>query len=151
RAVKEILRVLDDEALLTPNLMRLTRWMADYYLCAWGQVLNAVIPAGAKQRAGTRTAVFLETVPDNLCPHPLPSWTAKQKMALERLREHGQPIEPRQLARLAQCGSGPLHILVKRGLARQIVRRIDKFETGEVPDSTEQVEPESANPLTLNA
>src|SRR5262245_56627857 len=30
RAVKELVRVLDDEPLLNPNLMRLTRWMADY-------------------------------------------------------------------------------------------------------------------------
>src|SRR5262245_34017415 len=43
-AIKELVRVLDDEPLLTPNLMRLTRWMADYYLCGWGQVLNAVVP-----------------------------------------------------------------------------------------------------------
>src|SRR5439155_17929356 len=54
RAVKDLLRVLDEEALLSPELMRLTRWMADYYLCGWGQVLNAVVPAGAKERAGTR-------------------------------------------------------------------------------------------------
>src|SRR5437660_7135915 len=54
RTVKQIARILDDEPLLTEDLMRLTRWMADYYLCGWGQVLNAVIPAGAKERAGTR-------------------------------------------------------------------------------------------------
>src|SRR5438270_11644531 len=30
RAVKELLEVLDEEALLTDNLLRLTRWMADY-------------------------------------------------------------------------------------------------------------------------
>ena len=47
RQVKELVAVLDDEALLTDNLLRLTRWMADYYLCGWGQVLNAVVPAGA--------------------------------------------------------------------------------------------------------
>src|SRR5947209_13685612 len=38
RAVKEIDRVLDDDALVTDTLLRLTRWMADYYLCGWGQV-----------------------------------------------------------------------------------------------------------------
>src|SRR3712207_4606026 len=37
RAVKEILAVLDEESLLTDPLLRLTRWMADYYLCGWGQ------------------------------------------------------------------------------------------------------------------
>ena len=46
QAAKRLIRVLDDRALVTPELMRLTRWMADYYLCGWGQVLNAVVPAG---------------------------------------------------------------------------------------------------------
>src|SRR5262245_4314624 len=32
RTAKLIHRVLDDDALLTPELLRLTRWMADYYL-----------------------------------------------------------------------------------------------------------------------
>src|SRR4051812_27911970 len=50
---KPLLEVLDDEALLTDPLLRLTRWMADYYLCAWGQVLNAVVPAGARRQAGS--------------------------------------------------------------------------------------------------
>ena len=54
REVKELVRVLDDEPLLTPNLLRLTRWMADYYLCGWGQVLNAVVPVGARDQAGTQ-------------------------------------------------------------------------------------------------
>src|SRR5262245_51000761 len=44
RPVKTIASVVDEEPLLTEDLMRLTRWMADYYLCGWGQVLNAVIP-----------------------------------------------------------------------------------------------------------
>src|SRR5262245_18458477 len=35
RPVKLITSVLDDEPLLTDDLMRLTRWMADYYLCGW--------------------------------------------------------------------------------------------------------------------
>src|ERR1700681_2087550 len=72
RAVKELLDVLDDEALLTDNLLRLTRWMADYYLCGWGQVLNAVVPAGARDRAGTRKLVFIEAVPDAEWPSPPP-------------------------------------------------------------------------------
>src|SRR5438309_1665088 len=48
RDVKNIVRVLDEEALLSDKLLRLTRWLADYYLCGWGQVLNAIVPAGVK-------------------------------------------------------------------------------------------------------
>src|SRR4051794_35051020 len=36
REVKALQAVVDEEALLDDNLMRLTRWMADYYLCGWG-------------------------------------------------------------------------------------------------------------------
>jgi primosomal protein N' (replication factor Y) len=124
RPVKDIRRVLDDEALLTPDLLRLTRWMADYYLCGWGQVLNAVVPSGAKDQAGTRSLAFLEAVPENEIPAP-PTLTAKQQTALEHLRSANKPVEPRRLARLAQCGLGPVEALVEKGLARRVVRRVE--------------------------
>jgi len=37
REVKALAQVLDEYALLTPHLLQLTRWMADYYLCGWGR------------------------------------------------------------------------------------------------------------------
>src|SRR5262245_44013721 len=107
RAVKELKTVLDDEALLTPDLLRLNRWMADYYLCGWGQVLNGVVPAGAKDRAGTRSTAFLEAVPEAELPQPPPALTAKQTEALRQLRAAGRPMDPRHLALLARCGAGP--------------------------------------------
>jgi primosomal protein N' (replication factor Y) len=125
RAVKELLRVLDEEALLTPDLLRLTRWMADYYLCGWGQVLNAVVPAGAKERAGTRAHAFLEAVPESELPQPGPTLTAKQAAVLEHLRSAGKAVEPQRLARLARCGPGPVEALVSKGLARRVVRRVE--------------------------
>jgi len=143
RAVKELVRVLDDEPLLTPNLLRLTRWMADYYLCDWGQVLNAVVPSGAREQAGTRAAVFLEPVPERELPQPLPRLTAKQQAILEQLRRGGGPMELRQLARVAKCGTRPAVLLVHKGLARRVVRRIDTAagagwrvpeESGEIGD-----------------
>jgi primosomal protein N' (replication factor Y) len=44
--LKELVELLDDTPLLTPALLQLTRWMAEYYLCAWGQVLKAAVPEG---------------------------------------------------------------------------------------------------------
>lgn len=151
REVKDILRVLDAEPLLGPNLLRLTRWMADYYLCGWGQVLNSVLPAGAKQQSGTRSTVFLEAVPQNLSPASPPALTAKQQAALDVLRSQDRPIEPRQLARLAHCGSAPIRGLLDKGLIRRVTRRIDRFSTGEIPDSSEQIPVERpSETLTLN-
>src|SRR5947209_20047469 len=144
REVKELRRVLDDEALLTPNLVRLTRWMADYYLCGWGQVLNAVVPAGAKEQAGTRSIILLEAIPQEALPQPLPALTAKQTAVLALLRAAGKPVESKQLARQARCGQGPLEALVTKGFARREVRRVDKFT-----DTTdENLAPEPS--VTLN-
>jgi primosomal protein N' (replication factor Y) len=148
RAVKDVRRVLDDEVLLTPDLLRLTRWMADYYLCGWGQVLNAVVPAGAKEGAGTRVIAFLEAVPEPQVPQPGPALTAKQTAALEKLRAAGKPLESRKLAQLAACGPGPVQALVDKGLARKVVRRIDQFAGLDGEDA--QPEPDvSLNPDQL--
>jgi primosomal protein N' (replication factor Y) len=119
--------------------------MADYYLCGWGQVLNAVIPAGAKDSAGTRAATFLEPVPEAELPQPLPPLTTKQTAALQHLRSASKPLEIRHLADLAACGQGPVAALVEKGYARRSIRRVDQFS-----DSTEEAEAESES-ITLNA
>ena len=144
RAVKLLSRVLDDEPLLTDNLMRLTRWMADYYLCGWGQVLNAVVPAGAKERAGTRKTAFVEAVPSDKLPAEEPELTAKQREVLEHLRKLGQAVEVKQLTRLAKCGPGPVEALVHKKLARRVVRRVDRFA-----DMIEEAAPPN-EAITLN-
>src|SRR5205085_4508672 len=105
RSAKQITRVLDAEPILTPDILRLTRWMADYYLCGWGQVLNAVVPAGVKQQAGTRTVAFIELIAERLWPNPVPTLTAKQKALVELLKARVEPIELHELQKLAQCGS----------------------------------------------
>lgn len=127
REVKPVREVLDDEALLTEDLMRLTRWMADYYMCGWGQVLNAVIPAGARDQAGTRKQMQLEPVLENEVPDPAPELTPKQQAAFDELRAARKPLSVKQLSRLAKCGSGPIEALVTKGVARRVERRIEQF------------------------
>jgi primosomal protein N' (replication factor Y) len=145
RTVKDLRRVLDNEVLLTADLLRLTRWIADYYLCGWGQVLNAVVPGGAKKQAGTRAVTFVEAVPEINWPQPIPALTPKQAAVLERLRAATRPLDAKRLARLAHCGIAPVTALIDKGLARRVTRRVDRFATS-FADTTP---PEP--PLTLNA
>jgi primosomal protein N' (replication factor Y) len=154
RPVKDLLKVLDDEPLLTDNLLRLTRWMADYYLCGWGQVLNVVVPAGAKAKAGTRAVLFVEATPEEDLPQQSPKLTRKQTDALDKLRCHGQPLEPRKLARLAQCGSQVIQSLVQKGLVRKMVRRQETADAAEIPGepapAPRNAEPASDAPVEMN-
>lgn len=45
-AVKDVIDVLDDVPACTEGLLRLTKWIADYYVCTWGEALKAALPAG---------------------------------------------------------------------------------------------------------
>ncbi len=43
---KDLREVLDAEPLLDAHLLELTRWVADYYLCPWGEVIRVALPPG---------------------------------------------------------------------------------------------------------
>ena len=58
RTLKTLAAVLDREPLIDGRMLTLTRWIADRYLCGWGQVLETVIPKGVKTNAGTRDVTF---------------------------------------------------------------------------------------------
>ncbi len=57
--------MLDPLPLIDGKMLELTRWMADYYACSWGQALDAAVPAGVKKHAGTRVGTFL-MVPEEI-------------------------------------------------------------------------------------
>jgi primosomal protein N' (replication factor Y) len=131
RSAKDILQVLDGEPLVTTALMKLTRWIADYYVCGWGQVLNAVIPAGARVQAGSRSVQMIELLPPILRPNPLPSLSPKQAVALELLEAAGKPLAFHDLARKASCGPSVLRGLIEKGLA---ARKVGRVETADLDD-----------------
>ena len=50
--VKPVMQVLDDEPVLTESQFSLWQWIADYYMSPLGEVYNAAMPLGLKQRDG---------------------------------------------------------------------------------------------------
>jgi primosomal protein N' (replication factor Y) (superfamily II helicase) len=44
--IKDALELIDVEPLITPEILKLTHWIADYYLASWGEVLKISLPAG---------------------------------------------------------------------------------------------------------
>lgn len=45
---KYVLELLDETEVISDQQFRLYHWMADYYMCTAGEVLNAALPAGLK-------------------------------------------------------------------------------------------------------
>lgn len=46
--VKSILELLDDFPTVNETQLKLFQWIADYYMCTLGEVMNAALPAGLK-------------------------------------------------------------------------------------------------------
>ena len=52
--VKYILEILDDIAVVTPAQLQFWNWIANYYLCTSGEVMNAALPSGLKLSSETK-------------------------------------------------------------------------------------------------
>ena len=48
--LRAIEAVVDASPVYDSRLLEITRWISEYYLCAWGEVLEAAIPTGLKPR-----------------------------------------------------------------------------------------------------
>jgi len=46
--LKDIRQIIDKKPLLTPQVLKLTKWISQYYLCSWEKTLNYVIPKTRK-------------------------------------------------------------------------------------------------------
>ncbi len=50
--IRDIIQLLDDEPALTPELLELGRWIAEYYSAPLGEVLKTMLPLGGTTRSG---------------------------------------------------------------------------------------------------
>src|SRR5204863_9089896 len=54
-AVKPVEAVVGDAPFIGPRELELARWMADRWMCGWGEALEAMVPAGVKKERAART------------------------------------------------------------------------------------------------
>ncbi len=132
RQLKPIHSVLDRRSLLSPAMLRLTHWIADYYLADWAAVLDAVLPAGVRVGAGTRMATLLSVEPDVVRRMAEMRLPAKQAEILKILATSKKPLVPGELARAAGCTQGPIAALRRKGL---ILARTDRVATGQLQEA----------------
>ncbi len=128
RKLKEVVEVLDPVPLIDAKMLELTRWMAEYYVCSWGQALDAAVPAGVRNQAGTRVGTFL-LVPEEIRQAieeqtKKPKLSPKQAAALEVLCRADEPLTISDVCRRAGCASAPVLALRRQGLVHSVRRRL---------------------------
>lgn len=138
RRLKTIEELLDREPLVGPEMLELTKWIGENYLCGWGQVLHTVIPAGVKKKAGTRmTLLFKAALPEGQSLDDL-KLSGKQHAVLEALLKCGTTMTGPDLSKAAGCGTGPIQTLRKKGLIEAAQERRSKFEANIGPIEKEE-------------
>lgn len=115
--IKNVIAVLDPEPLVDAPMLELTRWLAHYYVCSWGQTLEAVIPAGVRKQSGTaiRTCVAL---PDSLREKSNQELklTDRQSRVFDILRLADRPIPVTEVCELADASPAVVNGLCTKGL-----------------------------------
>jgi len=142
--LKRLHSLVDPKPLLSPQMLELTRWIAERYLCGWGQVLDSVVPAGVKNRAGTREVLLLSLNAEEIARHPDAKLPAKQQAVLDVLAKAPGPMRLEQVARQAGCGTAPITVLRRKRFIHATVERTD-------PGDPEGAASEPTKDLVLNS
>jgi primosomal protein N' (replication factor Y) len=96
-AVKDAEELLDAEPLITPEILEITRWVADYYAAPWGEVLKAALPAGLNATVEQVLSITAEGR-DELARLPIHRTATAKARALRLLADEGD-LSLRTLAR----------------------------------------------------
>lgn len=96
-AVRDAEELLDAEPLITPEILEITRWVADYYAAPWGEVLKAALPAGLNATVEQVLSITPEGR-DELARLPLHRTATAKARALRLLADEGE-VSLRTLAR----------------------------------------------------
>lgn len=79
---KYILELLEDFPSINDQQLKFFRWMADYYLCTWGEVIQAALPAGLKLSSES----MVQLNPSFQLEETEYSFSEKEEMLLRRLQ-----------------------------------------------------------------
>src|SRR4051794_23403633 len=139
RKLKDVAEILDPVPLIDDRMLELTRWMAEYYVCSWGQALDTAVPAGGRNQAGGREGTFLlvpEEVRQALKDQTLkPGLSPKRAAALEVLCRSDEPLTISDVCRRAKCASAPVLALRRQNLVHSVRRRLSFAREGVMPAS----------------
>ncbi|MBX6315575.1 MAG: primosomal protein N', partial [Isosphaeraceae bacterium] len=124
--IKDLIDVLDDPPLIDGAMLELTRWMASYYCCSWGQALDAVVPAGVKKGAGTQVRTVLVVPEEVKLARDTLKLPPKQAEVLALLCRSDEPLTIADACRLTRCGTAVLLALRRQGLVHTAKRRMSR-------------------------
>jgi primosomal protein N' (replication factor Y) len=138
--LKPILKIIGAQTLVTEKVLRLARWIGEYYCCAPETALKSVLPeAVRKEDAGWRERLMVHALPVTGDFPKLP----RRQLDVWRIIEEHRQILLSELVELAETTAATVRKLEDRGLIA-ITSQISERD----PYSREHILP--SQPLVLN-
>ncbi len=139
--LKPIIKVIGTQTLVTPKVLKLARWIADYYCCAPEIALKSVLPeAVRKEQSGWRERLFVRALPFSGDLPKLP----KRQRDIWNLIEERREMPLQELVELAETTAATIRKLEDKGLV-EVSSQISERD----PYAREHILP--SQPLPLNA
>ncbi len=145
-ALRELESLIDPEPLITPVLLRMGEWIADYYGCGIETVIRSLLPESVRSEensAKTRRVAVLDAVPDVTVLEKLAKRAPRQHAILTLLAH--APEMRMAVADLGDGSAAALKTMEKSGLLRLEVEDVRRDPEADGVD--EVIE---SQPLLLN-
>jgi len=138
--LKPILKLIGEQTLVTPKVLRLARWIGEYYCCAPEIALKSVLPEAVRNEdASWRERLFVRRLP---APGEIPKLPKRQQEVWSILAERRE-ILLSELVALAKTTAATVRKLEDHGLI-EITSEISERD----PYAHEQILP--TQPIVLN-
>jgi primosomal protein N' (replication factor Y) len=138
--LKPIIKVIGTQTLVTPKVLKLARWIADYYCCAPEIALKSVLPEVVrKEQSGWRERLFVRALQFSGALPKLP----KRQRDIWNIIEERREMPLQELLELAETTASTVRRLEDRGLV-EISSQISERD----PYAREHILP--TQPLPLN-
>src|SRR5690242_1711059 len=103
--LKSIIKVIGAQTLVTPKVLKLARWIGEYYCCAPEIALKAVLPDAVRhERAGWRELLYVRALPFSGSLPKLP----KRQQDVWNIIEERRELPLKELLELAETTAGTI-------------------------------------------
>ena len=138
--LKSIVKVVGGKSLVTPRVLALARWIADYYCCPLETALKSVLPESVRrEKEGWKKQLFARALP---LPAEFPKLTKKQQ-TVWNIIEEWRELPMQELIRLGETTADTIRRLEDKGLLLISSQTIERD-----PYANEEILPTQT--LTLN-
>jgi len=148
RGVRPITAVMDERPQLTPVLMRLASWMAEYYACDEQDALRCMLPRAVRETGHAPLQRKFASSARSVGPEEIDALrqrAPRQAAAVEFVQNAGVPVAVAVLCAETGAGDATIKTLARRGLleitteaVRRAPRGADEFVASTPPELSDE-------------